>query len=170
MRDDTRQAGISAVTMALLLSARLLMPVHQVLGLYRAALRAAVRHPDPGTRASVAAYARHELDARRLLGLRDVQLIEHLIRKGRRQLAQMQVRAGRWGAGRPAGGCALQAPCAPPAPVGLPSRGVCTDCRPPQALATNARLPGCLNGCRTQPFEGSGGSRQQSAHDLAGDF
>ncbi len=62
---------------------------HQVLSLYRAVLRASLRL-DPPTRASVAAYARHELDAQRHLPLAAVQRVEHLLRKGRKQLAQLQ--------------------------------------------------------------------------------
>ncbi|KAI8465542.1 MAG: complex 1 protein-domain-containing protein [Monoraphidium minutum] len=60
----------------------------QVLSLYRSVLRAA-RAKDAETRASVAAYARAEFDKSRGISKTNVQQIEHLLRKGERQLAQL---------------------------------------------------------------------------------
>jgi succinate dehydrogenase assembly factor 1 len=61
----------------------------QVLALYRSALRAAARHPDATTRSSVKAYARHQLETHRALPRADVMRIEHLLRQGGKQLAQL---------------------------------------------------------------------------------
>ena len=64
-----------------------------VLHLYRAALRAARRH-DPSTRQSLCAFARHELERHRGVRTVEVQRIEHLLRKGHRQLQVLQSASG----------------------------------------------------------------------------
>ncbi|GBG00383.1 hypothetical protein Rsub_13135 [Raphidocelis subcapitata] len=70
-----------------------------VLSLYRQVLRAARRH-DPTTRKHVEAFARAELEKSRGVSKTNVQQIEHLLRKGQRQLSQLQDPAFaqfRWG-------------------------------------------------------------------------
>jgi succinate dehydrogenase assembly factor 1 len=57
----------------------------QVLSLYRHILRAAAHHPEP-TRSSVRSYAREEFERFRAVSKLDVQRIEHLLRKGSKQL------------------------------------------------------------------------------------
>lgn len=57
----------------------------QVLGLYRDVLRAA-RTKDAEARASIQQYARSEIDSHMNVDRKNHQLIEHLVRKGRRQL------------------------------------------------------------------------------------
>lgn len=60
----------------------------QVLSLYRSVLRAARHHPD--SRASVQAYARHSIEQHRGLSRsREVMRIEHLLRKGAKQLGAL---------------------------------------------------------------------------------
>jgi hypothetical protein len=67
----------------------LLLLLLQVLSLYRSVLRAARQHPD--SRASVQAYARHSIDQHRGLSRsREVMRIEHLLRKGSKQLAALR--------------------------------------------------------------------------------
>lgn len=61
----------------------------RVLSLYRSILRAA-RTKDAATRHAVEAFARHELDKARRIARGNVQHIEHLLRKGERQLAQLR--------------------------------------------------------------------------------
>jgi hypothetical protein len=63
----------------------------QVLSLYRAVIRAAARQPDADTRTNVLAFARHDLEANRHLSLSQLQLIEHKLRLGHKQLARLQV-------------------------------------------------------------------------------
>lgn len=62
---------------------------HQVLQLYRSVLRAA-RSKDDATRSSVQAFARFELERSRGISKTNVQQIEHLLRKGEKQLAQLK--------------------------------------------------------------------------------
>ncbi|KAL4423286.1 hypothetical protein ABPG77_004555 [Micractinium sp. CCAP 211/92] len=57
----------------------------QVLSLYRSALRVS-RNKELAGGDSIAAYAREELDRNRGIDRKDILRIEHLIRKGRRQL------------------------------------------------------------------------------------
>jgi hypothetical protein len=63
-------------------------PPPQVLSLYRSVLRAARQHP--ASRTDVQAYARHSIEAHRGLSRsREVMRIEHLLRKGAKQLAAL---------------------------------------------------------------------------------
>lgn len=57
----------------------------QVFSLYRAVLRAARSKP-ADQQAVLQQLARREFERYRGVGTRDIQLIEHLLRKGRRQL------------------------------------------------------------------------------------
>ncbi|RMZ55810.1 hypothetical protein APUTEX25_005851 [Auxenochlorella protothecoides] len=61
----------------------------QALSLYRAALRVAAQKP-PGQRKDLAAHARASIESHRGVSPKNYQLIEHLIRKGRRQLALLE--------------------------------------------------------------------------------
>ncbi|KAL4436767.1 hypothetical protein ABPG75_003906 [Micractinium tetrahymenae] len=61
----------------------------QVLSLYRSVLRVSRAKEQAGGE-SLAAYARQELDSNRGIDRKDIQRIEHLIRKGRRQLDLFQ--------------------------------------------------------------------------------
>ncbi|WIA12519.1 hypothetical protein OEZ85_012552 [Tetradesmus obliquus] len=61
----------------------------QVLSLYRSVLRAARQHPS--SRADVTAYARHSIEQHRQLSrTREVLRIEHLLRKGAKQLEALR--------------------------------------------------------------------------------
>jgi succinate dehydrogenase assembly factor 1 len=65
-----------------------------VLHLYRAALRAARRQADEGSRAALREYARSQFDAHRGVAKLDVQLIEHLLRKGHKQIKTLETSSG----------------------------------------------------------------------------
>ena len=77
-----------------------------VLHLYRAALRAARRQAlDEGSRGAMRAYVRAELERHRGVAKLDVQLIEHLVRKGHKQLKMLEASSGF---------AVVQAPAPPP--------------------------------------------------------
>ncbi len=61
-----------------------------VLSLYRRLLRASRQCEDASTRQAVRGFSRYEFDRYRDVKTTDVQLIEHLVRKGHKQLAVLQ--------------------------------------------------------------------------------
>lgn len=60
----------------------------QVFALYRSVIRAARQHP--ASRDSIQAFARHSLEENRGVSKTNVMVVEHLMRKGVKQLAMLK--------------------------------------------------------------------------------